>query len=155
MEYRVNLINAMQLATQRGFRVVEQREPGQAGMDSLRVELETDAGLFSAVGAVVLDKPRLLQVEEIACEATLDGYLMYSKNEDVPGVIGYLGTVLGENGVNIANFALGREETRSNGGPLTAISIIETDQLVPDDVIGQILEHKAMKIVRRVAMNRL
>ena len=156
VEYRVNLINAMQLATQRGFRVVEQREPGQAGMDSLRVELETDAGLFSAVGAVVLDKPRLLQVEEIACEATLAGYLMYSKNEDVPGVIGYLGTVLGENGVNIANFALGRDEMRPNeSGPLTAISIIETDQPVPDNVISQILEHKAMKLVRRVTMDRL
>jgi D-3-phosphoglycerate dehydrogenase len=156
VEYRVNLINAMQLATQRGFRVVEQREPGQASMDSLRVELETDVGSFSAVGAIVLDKPRLLQVEGIACEATLDGNLMYSRNEDVPGVIGYLGTVLGKNGVNIANFALGREEMRPNeSAPLTAISIIETDQPVPDGVIGQILEHKAMKIVRRVAMNRL
>ncbi|MFL6465785.1 MAG: phosphoglycerate dehydrogenase [Bryobacteraceae bacterium] len=155
VEYRVNLINAMQLAVQRGFRVVEQREPGQASMDSLRVELETDTGSFSAVGAVVLDKPRLLQVEGIACEATLDGNLMYSKNEDVPGVIGYLGTVLGKNDVNIANFALGREEMRPNeSGPLTAISIIETDQPVPDHVAGQILEHKAMKLVRRVAMNR-
>ncbi len=155
VEYRVNLINAMQLAAQRGFRIVEQREPGQASMDSLRVELETDAGSFSAVGAVVLDKPRLVQVEGIACEATLDGNLMYSKNEDVPGVIGYLGTVLGKNGVNIANFALGREEPRPDeNGPLTAISIIETDQPVPDGVAGQILEHKAMKLVRRVAMSR-
>jgi D-3-phosphoglycerate dehydrogenase len=136
--------------------VVEQREPGHASMDSVRVELETDAGSFSAVGAVVLDKPRLLQVEGIACEATLDGNLMYSKNEDVPGVIGYFGTVLGKNGVNIANFALGREEMRPNeSGPLTAISIIETDQPVPDNVVGQILEHKAVKFVRRVAMNRL
>jgi hypothetical protein len=43
----------------------------------------------------------------------------------------------------------------NESAPLTAISIIETDQPVPDGVIGQILEHKAMKIVRRVAMNRL
>src|SRR5207248_6804457 len=110
LEYRANLVNAMQLATQRGFRVVEQLERGITAMDSIGMELESDAGSFSAVGAVVLDKPRLMQIEGIPCEATLDGNLMYSKNEDVPGVIGYIGTVLGKNGINIANFALGRQD---------------------------------------------
>lgn len=159
MEYRANLVNAMQIATRRGFRVVEQREPGRLHMDSIRMELESDAGAFSVVGAVVLDKPRLLQVEGISCEATLDGNLMYSKSEDVPGVIGYLGTVLGRNGINIANFALGREELatsveRKPSEPLTAISIVETDQPVNDPVIAQLFEHKAFKFVRRVAFGR-
>ena len=156
MEYRANVVNAMQMATQRGFRVVEQREPGQAHMDSIRMELESEAGSFSAVGAVVLDKPRLLQVEEISVEAPLDGNLMYAKNQDVPGVIGYLGTVLGENGVNIANFALGRQEASPNraGAPLTAISIVETDQPVPDNVVAQLFENKAVKFVRRVVLSR-
>ena len=156
MEYRANVVNAMQLATQRGFRVVEQREPGKGRMDSIRMELESEAGSFSAVGAIVLDKPRLLQVEGIACEAPLDGNLMYSRNEDVPGVIGFLGTVLGKNGINVANFALGREEAdaKTSGGPLTAISIVETDQPVPDSVIGQLFENKAVKFVRRVALSR-
>ena len=125
-------------------------------MDSIRIELESDAGSFSAVGAVVLDKPRLLQIEGISCEATLDGNLMYAKNEDVPGVIGFLGTILGKNGINIANFALGRQDPngslqRESSEPLKAISIIETDQAVPDVVISQILQHKAVKFVRRVA----
>lgn len=155
MEYRANVINAMQIATQRGFRVVEQLEPGESHMDSIRMELESDAGSFSAVGAVVLDKPRLLQVEGISCEATLDGHLMYSKNEDVPGVIGYLGTVLGKNGVNIANFALGRQESKTpSAQPLTAISIIETDEPVPDSLISQLFENKAVKFVRRVDLSR-
>ena len=120
------------------------------------MEMESDAGVFSAVGAVVLDRPRLLQVENIACEATLDGDLMYSKNEDVPGVIGYLGTVLGNNGINIANFALGRQDAnhRSDDEPLTAISIIETDQPVPDSVVSEILAHGAVKTVRRVSLGR-
>jgi len=154
MEHRANVVNAMQMATQRGFRVVEQREPGVAHMDSIRMELESDAGSFSAVGAVVLEKPRLLQVEDISCEAPLDGNLMYAKNQDVPGVIGFLGTVLGKNGVNIANFALGREEAdpKKSGGPLTAISIVETDQPVPDNVISQLFENKAVKFVRRVVL---
>ncbi|MFL6352877.1 MAG: phosphoglycerate dehydrogenase [Bryobacteraceae bacterium] len=159
MEYRANLVNAMQIATQRGFRVVEQREPGQLHMDSIRIELESDEGAFSAVGAVVLDKPRLLQVEGISCEATLDGNLMYSKSEDVPGVVGYLGTVLGQNGINIANFALGRDDVaktvdRKASEPLTAISIVETDQPVSDPVISQLFENKAFRFVRRVAFGR-
>ena len=98
LEHRANVVNAMQIANERGFTVVEHREPRHGPMDSIRIELETDAGVFAAEGAVVLGKPRLMQIEGISCEATLGGNLMYAKNEDVPGVIGYLGTVLGRTG---------------------------------------------------------
>jgi D-3-phosphoglycerate dehydrogenase len=152
MEHRANVVNAMQIATQRGFRVIEQLEPGEGVMDSIRMELESEDGRFSAVGAVVLGKPRLLQVDDISCEATLNGNLLYSKNEDVPGVIGYLGTVLGKNGVNIANFALGRQENHAAPGPLTALSIVETDEPVSDSLISQLFENKAVKFVRRVKL---
>jgi D-3-phosphoglycerate dehydrogenase / 2-oxoglutarate reductase len=151
MEYRANLVNAMQIATQRGFRVVEERELGQNQMDSIRIELETEQGSSSVVGAVVLNKPRLLQVEGISCEATLTGNLMYAKNEDVPGVIGYLGNVLGKNGINIANFALGRHDPNGSK-PLQAISIVETDEPVSDAVIAQLFENKAVKFVRRIIL---
>jgi D-3-phosphoglycerate dehydrogenase len=155
LEYRANVVNSMQIATQRGFSVAEQREARSAHMDSIRIEMETDAGSFSVEGAVVLDKPRLIQAEGISCEATLDGNLMYSKNDDVPGVIGYLGTVLGKNGINIANFALGRQDP-SNGGkkPLMAISIVETDEPVSENVIQQLFENKAVKVVRPIAFTR-
>ncbi|HWF47651.1 MAG TPA: phosphoglycerate dehydrogenase, partial [Bryobacteraceae bacterium] len=155
LEYRANVVNSMQIATQRGFSVAEQREARAAHMDSIRIEMETDAGSFSVEGAVVLDKPRLIQAEGISCEATLDGNLMYSKNDDVPGVIGYLGTVLGKNGINIANFAQGRQDP-NNGGkkPLTAISIVETDEPVTENVIQQLFENKAVKVVRPIAFAR-
>ena len=110
LEHKANVVNAMQIANERGFTVEERREPRQASMDSIRLELVTSEGTFTVEGAVVLGRPRLLQVEGIPCEATLHGNLMYSKNEDVPGVIGYLGTVFGKNDINIANFALGRQE---------------------------------------------
>jgi D-3-phosphoglycerate dehydrogenase len=155
LEYRANVVNSMQIATQRGFSVVEQREVRAAHMDSIRLEMETDAGSFSVEGAVVLDKPRLIQAEGISCEATLNGNLMYAKNEDVPGVIGYLGTVIGRNGINIANFALGRQDP-GNGGkkPLMAISIVETDEPVTEHVIQQLFENKAVKVVRPIAFPR-
>jgi D-3-phosphoglycerate dehydrogenase len=155
LEYRANVVNAMQIATQRGFSVAEKLEPGKEHMDSIRMELETDAGVFSALGAIVLEKPRLLQVENISCEATLQGNLLYSRNQDVPGVIGYIGNVLGRNSLNIANFALGRQDEngpRKPGEPLTAISIIETDQPVPDPVISQLFENRAIQVVRRVVL---
>jgi D-3-phosphoglycerate dehydrogenase len=154
LEYKANVVNAMQIATQRGFRVVEEREPGLAHMDSIRIEIDTEAGHFPVLGAVVLDKPRLLQVENISCEATLGGNLMYSRNDDVPGVIGFLGTCLGKNGVNVASFALGRQEesARKDNQPLTAISIVETDSPVPDSVISQLFENPAVKFARRVVL---
>lgn len=153
VEYRANVVNAMQIATDRGLRFIEQREPGQGQTDAIRMELETDAGCFSVMGAFVLNRPRLLQVEGIPCEVTLEGHLMYSKNEDVPGVIGFLGTVLGKNGVNIANFALGRQESvnRKPGERVMAISIVETDGRVPDHVIQQLFENTAVKFVRPVS----
>ncbi|MGH9583773.1 MAG: NAD(P)-dependent oxidoreductase, partial [Bryobacteraceae bacterium] len=156
LEHRANIVNAMQIATQRGFRVIEQREPARTHMDSVRIEIESDAGAVSAAGGIVLGKPRLLQVEGIACEAKLDGNLMYSKNEDVPGVVGYLGNVLGRNSINIANFALGRQDAQSRrqGAPLMAISIVETDQPVPDAVLSQLFENKAVKSGRRVIFHR-
>ncbi|MBV9084856.1 MAG: phosphoglycerate dehydrogenase [Acidobacteriaceae bacterium] len=159
MEHRANVVNAMQIATERGFRIVEQREPGKAQMDSIRMELDSEAGSFSVLGAVVLGKPRLLQVEGISCEVTLDGNLMYSKNEDVPGVIGFVGTVLGRNRINIANFALGRQDASADSGkkpgePLTAVSIVETDEPVPEPVISQLLENKAVKFVRPLTFHR-
>jgi D-3-phosphoglycerate dehydrogenase len=155
LEYRANVVNSMQIATQRGFRVAEQREPGDGGMSCIRMELVTDAGSFSATGAVVLDNPRLIQVEGIACEATLAGNLLYSRNQDVPGVIGYLGTTLGKNGINIASFALGRqdESARKPAETLMALAIIQTDQPVTDDVINQLLQNPAMKVVRRVLIS--
>lgn len=155
LEHRANIVNAMQIATQRGFRVIEQREPAGTHMDSIRIEVESDAGTVSAAGGIVLGKPRLLQVDGIACEATLEGNLLYSKNQDVPGVIGHVGNVLGRNKINIANFALGRQDAQSRraGAPLVAISIVETDQPVPEAVLSQLFENKAVQTARRIVLD--
>ena len=61
---------------------------------------------------MLLGKPRLMQVDGIYCEAPLAGHLIFMKNQDVPGVIGHVGTVLGRNQINIANFSLGRRDSR-------------------------------------------
>jgi D-3-phosphoglycerate dehydrogenase len=122
-------------------------------VDSVRLELETDAGLSSAEGALVLGKPRLIRVDGIACEAPLGGHLIFVKNQDVPGVIGHVGTVLGHNQINIAAFSLGRRDAPLRPGqPLEAVAVVETDSLVPEAVLAQLKENPAVKVARAVEL---
>src|SRR5262249_59495308 len=81
-EQRVNLVNAMPIAEQRGWNVAEVREPRGMHTDSIRLELETDKGVTAVEGAVLMDKPRLMQVDGIYCEAELGGFVVFMKNQD-------------------------------------------------------------------------
>jgi len=100
---------------------------------------------------VLLEKPRLIQVDGIHCEITLSGFLIFMKNQDVPGVIGHVGTVLGRNKINIANFSLGRRDTPSAPGePLEAVALVSTDELVPESVLAQLRDNPAVKFARSV-----
>ncbi len=148
---KANLVNAMQIASQRGLNVAEVHEKRVGHTDSIRLELITDSGVTSVEGAVVLGKARLIQVDGIYCEATLSGRLIFMKNHDVPGVIGYVGTVLGENRINIANFSLGRRDAPSKPGePLEAVALVEIDEPLTENVQAQLLRNPAVKLARAV-----
>jgi D-3-phosphoglycerate dehydrogenase len=148
---RANLVNAVQIAENRGWNIAERHEARSGPMDTIRIEVETDKGITSCEGAVVFDKPRLLQVDGIQCEAALAGHLTYMKNQDVPGVIGHVGTVLGRNRVNIANFSLGRRDAPLKPGePLEAVALVTTDEAVPDSVLAQLRQNAAVKFARAV-----
>lgn len=148
---KVNLVNAMQIADQRGWNVEEILEPRSGHTDSIRLELHTDKCVTTVEGAVFLDKPRLTQVDGIYCEAALSGFLIFMKNQDVPGVIGHVGTVLGKNQINIANFSLGRQEAPvEQGEPLEAVAVVSTDELVPETVLAQLRENPAVRFARSV-----
>jgi D-3-phosphoglycerate dehydrogenase len=148
---KVNLVNAMQIAEQRGWQVAEAHERRSVHTDSIRIELETDRGVTVVEGAVFLGKPRLTQVDGIYCEVALGGSLIFMKNRDVPGVIGHVGTVLGKNRINIANFSLGRREGAVNASEaLEAVAVVSTDELVPDSVLAELREHPAVDFARAV-----
>ena len=149
---RANIVNSMQIAKQRGWNIAERHE-GRSGMsDSIEVDLETDSGVTSVEGAILLGKERLIRVDDISCEAVLRGQLVYMRNDDVPGVIGHVGSVLGASGINIAAFSLGRLELPC-GGPTQAVAVVSTDSLVPDAVLGKLLENPAVKIARAVELD--
>jgi D-3-phosphoglycerate dehydrogenase len=148
---KVNLVNAMQIAEQRGWHVAEGHERRSVHTDSIRIELETDRGVTTVEGAVFLEKPRLTQVNGIYCEVALGGFLVYMKNRDVPGVIGHVGTVLGKNRINIANFSLGRREGPVKAGEaLEAVAVVSTDELVPESVLAELRENPAVEFARAV-----
>jgi D-3-phosphoglycerate dehydrogenase / 2-oxoglutarate reductase len=147
---RANVVNAMQIAEQRGWNVAETHEKRSVHTDSIRLELETDAGLTVVEGAVFLEKPRLTQVDGIYCEAPLAGFLIFMKNQDVPGVIGHVGTVLGRNGINIANFSLGRRDASAAGEPLEAVAVVAIDGAAPEPVLAQLKENPAVRLAKAV-----
>jgi D-3-phosphoglycerate dehydrogenase / 2-oxoglutarate reductase len=144
---RVNLVNAMQLAAQRNLTVAESRDPRASAIDSIAVEIETDRGVTSVSGALVMGKPRLLSIDGIQVEIALSGRLIYMRNLDVPGVIGHVGTVLGRNKVNIANFSLGRQDApAAPGEPLSAVALVEVDSPVGDDVLAELKSNPAVRL---------
>jgi D-3-phosphoglycerate dehydrogenase / 2-oxoglutarate reductase len=140
----------MELVAHRGWEVVERHEARTGHTDSIVLELETDAGLTTVEGVVLLGKARLIQVDGIYCEASLYGDLLFMKNHDVPGVIGHIGTVLGRNRINIANFSLGRREAPAEVHE--AIALVSTDGLVPETVLTELRENPAVKVARSVPL---
>ena len=153
--YKANLVNSMQMAAQRGWKVVEAREARPGNTDTIRLELETDSGVTLVEGVILLDKPRLTQVDGIYCEAELSGHLIFMKNQDVPGVIGHVGTVLGRNKINIANFSLGRREVpQKPGEPLEAVALVTVDEPVSENVLAELRQNAAVKLARPVAFSR-
>jgi len=132
----VNRINAAAVAQERGIRVHEEKQESRRGGAAtvLTIELHSAAGAHHAIATVIHGmQPRLLEFDGIDIEAPLEGNLLICRNLDVPGVIGKIGTILGEHGVNIANFALGRE--RSGEKPVKALAVVQVDAPVPQTVL--------------------
>jgi D-3-phosphoglycerate dehydrogenase len=146
---KANYVNALQMAEHRGWEIVERHDTFSGPMDSLRLELETDRGVTAVEGVVLFGKPRLMQVDGIFCEAALSGCLVFMKNRDVPGVIGHVGSVLGKNHINIANFSLGRRDApTAPGEPLEAVAVVSTDELVPEPVLAELRQNAAVMFAR-------
>ncbi len=149
----INRINAAAVAQERGIRVHEQKDEGARGGAAtvLTIELHTASGLSRASATVLRDEqPRLLEFDGIDIETPLEGNLLVCRNLDVPGVIGRIGTILGEHGVNIANFALGRERTGPK--PVKALSVVQVDAPVSSAVLEALGSIEALLDARLVVL---
>jgi D-3-phosphoglycerate dehydrogenase len=146
----VNRINAAAVAAERGIRVHEEKEESHRGGAAtvLTVVLHTAQGESRASATVIHgEQPRLLAFDGIDVEAPLEGTLVVCRNLDVPGVIGRIGTILGQQGVNIANFALGRE--RGGATPVKALAVVQVDEPVSEQVL------EALKVIEALLEARL
>ena len=149
----VNRINAAAVAVERGIRVHEEKQESHRGgaASVLTVVLHGPAGTSRASGTVIHgEQPRLLEFDHIDIETPLEGYLLVCRNLDVPGVIGQIGTTLGQQGVNIANFALGRE--RAGEKPVKALAVVQVDGPVSDAVLAALKQIEALLDARLVKL---
>jgi D-3-phosphoglycerate dehydrogenase len=137
---QANIVNAASVAESRGIRINESGKPRKEGggaADVLTLTLHTSQGEQMVRGTVLHgNSPRLLSIDGIDIESRLERNLIYLRNRDVPGVVGHVGTILAQNGVNIANFSLGRSEQGSE--PREAVAVVRVDGRVSEQVIQAI-----------------
>ncbi|MFA7429515.1 MAG: phosphoglycerate dehydrogenase [Rhodospirillaceae bacterium] len=131
----VNMVNAPLIAKERDIQVSEVRTESCADYHSVvRLTVTTERQTRTVAGTLFGgDKPRIIDINGISVEAELGRHVLYVVNEDKPGFIGALGTVLGTGGVNIASFHLGRD---ARGG--RAIALVSVDQPVADGLLDQV-----------------
>lgn len=133
----VNLVSAPFIAKERGIQISTTNQDKSGAFDAyIKVTVVTDKRERSIAGTVFSDgKPRFIQIKGINIDAEVGEHMLYTSNEDVPGIIGALGETLGSNGVNIANFTLGRKEP---GGE--AIALLYVDEPVPAEARAKLAE---------------
>jgi len=157
LEEKANLVNAAAIADARGLRVHESPKTtastGGAG-SVLSLSLKSSKEEHMVKGAVLHgNAPRLLHVDGIDVEAPLERNLIYLRNRDVPGVIGRVGTILGEESINIANFSLGRRSAdQDSDQPREAIAVVHVDGSVPPAVLAKLRQIPAVQTAKAVRL---
>ena len=141
----VNMVSAPVVAKERGIDLTTTTQ-GKTGIFDAYIKLTvvTPERERSIAGAVFSDgKPRFIQIKGITIDAEIGRYMLYTTNEDVPGIIGTLGNTMGESGVNIANFTLGRSDRGRD-----AIALLYVDDPIPDPVLDKLRATGLFKQVR-------
>src|SRR6202790_2855125 len=148
LEEKANLVNAAKIAEERGLRVLESHKAkastGGAG-SVLSIFLKTSTEEHMVKGAV------------LHVDAPLERSLIYLRNRDVPGVIGKVGTILGEESINIADFSLGRraiekEVQKESDQPREAIAVVHVDGRVPEEVLAKLRTIPAVQQAKAVQL---
>jgi len=131
----VNVVNAPHLARERGIRVHEiLSSDGEDYSSLITVELTTDKAKRQVAGTLFGKKePRIVRVDDYRMEAVPSGYMLVFSNQDTPGVIGKIGTILGSNQINIAGMQLGRVAPHG-----MAVAVVNVDSAIPPDILLEI-----------------
>ena len=152
MSARVNVINALLIAEERGIGVTVSHKHAAAGAEArepLRTRVRTTSGEQTVAGALFGPRGdgRVTEIDGFRIEAVPSGNMLLTRSSDVPGVIGRVGTILGDHGVNISRFHLGRRE---RGGE--AMAVIETDAPPDDSTLDELRAFEPVISARRISL---
>jgi D-3-phosphoglycerate dehydrogenase len=149
MSARVNVVNAFLIAEERGITVKTSYKQTGASASDIATTVVTNKGEQTVAGTLFGPgrEGRITQINAFRLEAIPSGYMLITRNNDVPGVIGHIGTVLGQHGVNISRFHLGRTE---KGGE--AMAVIETDAPLDAKALTEIISFEPVISARQIEL---
>jgi len=138
----VNMVNAPIIARERDIAISEVKHERPSDYQTMiRLTVATDRRTRTVAGTLFGgNRPRIVEIKGISIEAELGPHMLYITNEDKPGFIGRLGQVLGDAGINIATFHLGRNEPGAD-----AIALLQIDQKMSDEVLSKVQSLPAVK----------
>jgi D-3-phosphoglycerate dehydrogenase len=140
----INVINSIDIAKERGIVLQEVIEDDQEFGNCIKLQVMTDKETLEVWGVLSANKkPRIVKVNNVYVEAVPSGNILFIRNNDIPGIVGAVGTALGNAKINIAYITFGRE---SEGA--TAVSVVNVDGDVPSSVIDGLKSIKGVQFVK-------
>jgi D-3-phosphoglycerate dehydrogenase len=144
---QINMVNAMDIAKSKGIIFSETKTENNENLPSgIKLSVKTEAGQHSVLGTLFAGRdPRIVEIDGVPIEAALTPNMLYIRNNDQPGLIGAVGTILGKAQQNIADFRLGRVKV---GGE--AVALLSLDTALPDPMLTQIQSLPQVRSVKRL-----
>jgi len=135
LQFPANIVNAYFLAKERGIKIVEKTvSKEQDAPGTVTMKITSDKGVGSITGTVFgNDEQRIVAVDEYKIDLIPEGYALMSFHRDRPGIVGKVGTLLGQNDINIAYMQLGRKSYRGE-----ALMVLGVDEEIPEDILEKI-----------------
>ncbi len=150
LQDNINYVNAPFLAHERGIKIIESKSSQAEDFANLiTVEVATDKSKILIAGTLFSrNEPRIVRIDDFYLDAVPEGYMLFCSNNDKPGAIGYIGTVLGNNNINIAAMQVGRKKTVAG----QAVTVINVDSIVPEKVLKEIKKYKNITDIKLVTL---
>jgi len=152
LEHSVNIVNSQVLLKERGIEVSEFHSSEMAAFaSSMTVTLTTDKGSYTAGGTVFGNNmPRLIRLDDMRLESYLDGNMLIFVHDDLPGIIGNMGTTLGTHKINIAQMSVGRPIEAQPGGQ--AIGVLNLDSIPTAEATADLASQQGIKSVKSIEL---
>jgi len=147
LEEGVNTINALNMMKERGINIKEiiSSEEGEY-VNAIALDIATEKEPFSLLGTLSSNKqPRIVKINNVYVEASPFGHMLFINNNDKPGIVGAIGTILASANINIAGITLGRENQQG-----VAVSVVNVDSEIPESVIEKLRKTKNILFVKTI-----